>query len=195
MTELVKSLGIEWPILIAQVVNFAILLAILGKFVYKPVLKMLDERKEGVAKALEREEKAAAKLAAADAEKEKILVQARVESQRIIDEAKKDGEGVKTKLVASGKEEIAKMKADADKRLKDERARLVTEVKGEIGGLIVNTIEKTLGDVLDARTQGKMVEQALTVLREQNGIIKHQETITKQTSNSKQSHSIASRQV
>jgi len=166
MTELVKSLGIEWPILIAQVVNFAILLAILAKFVYKPVIKLLDERREGVAKTLEREEKAATKLAAADADREKILAQARLESQKIIDEAKRDGGEVKKKLLASTKEEIAKQKADADKRLKDERTRLVMEVKGEIGTLIVDTIEKTLGDVLDARTQGKMVEQALAAIRE-----------------------------
>lgn len=185
MTELLHSLGIEWPILIAQIVNFAILLAILGKFVYKPVLKMLDERKEGVAKALEREEKAAAKLAAADVEREKILVAARAESQSIIDEAKKDGEGMKAKLIATAREEIAKMKADAEKRLKDERARLVTEVKGEIGGLIVDTIEKAFSDVLDARTQGRMVEQALAVLREQNGNPKSEALNSKQTPNHK----------
>src|SRR3989338_5339878 len=167
MSELLHSLGIEWHILIAQVVNFAILLAILAKFVYKPVMRLLDERREGIAKALEREEKAAAKLASADTEKEKILAQARVESQALLDETKRDGEEVKKKLLASTKEEIAKQKADADKRLKDERTRLVMEVKGEIGTLIVDTIEKTLGDVLDARTQGKMVEQALSILREE----------------------------
>jgi F-type H+-transporting ATPase subunit b len=166
MSELLHSLGIEWPILIAQIANFAILLFILQRFVYKPVMRLLDERKEGAREALEREEKAAGKLAAADAEKEKILANARAESQKIIDEAKKDGETVKGKLVAAAKEEIAKMKSDSDKQLKDERARLVSEVKGEIGTLIVDTIEKSLSDVLDARTQGKMVEQALAVLRE-----------------------------
>jgi len=61
------------------------------------------------------------------------------------------------------------MQADAAKKLQDERVNLVTEVKSEIGTLIVDTIEKTLGDVLDERSQGKMVEQALAILREQNG--------------------------
>ena len=176
MAELLAKLGIEWPILLAQIVNFAILLAVLGKFVYKPVMRMLDERKEGVAKALEREEKASAKLASADAEREKILAQTRTDSQKLIDEAKQDGEDMKRKLLASAKEEIAKMKADADKRLKDERVRLVSDVKGEIGTLIVDTIEKTLGDVLDARAQGKMVEQALAVIRESNGGISNSES-------------------
>ncbi|OGW93873.1 MAG: ATP synthase F0 subunit B [Omnitrophica bacterium RIFCSPLOWO2_01_FULL_45_24] len=164
--ELLAKLGIEWPILLAQVVNFAILLTILAKFVYKPVMRMLDERREGIAKALEREEKTAAKLASADTEKEKILTQARMESQALLDATKRDGEALKQRIIASAKEEIAKLKTEADRKLKDERTRLITEVKGEIGGLIVDTIEKTLGDILDARTQGKMVEQALAAIRE-----------------------------
>lgn len=169
MSELLHSLGIEWPILVAQIINFAILLAILGKFVYKPVMRMLDERREGVAKALLREEKATEKLALADTGREKILAEARVESSKILDTAKKDGEDVRKKLLTSAKEDIGKMQAEAAKKLKDERIRLVSEVKGEIGTLIVATIEKTLGDVLDARAQGKMVEQALAAIREGDG--------------------------
>ena len=146
-------------ILIAQIINFAILLAVLLKFVYKPVMKMLDERKEGVAQALEREEKAAEKLASADTEREKILAEARVTTSAMLEEAKRDGEEVKKKLLASAKEEIAKMRDEAQKKLREEKTRLLTEVKGEVGSLIVSTIEQTLGDVLDARTQGKWLNK------------------------------------
>lgn len=169
MEELVKSLGIEWHILIAQMVNFAILLAVLGKFVYKPIMKLLDERREGVRKALEREERAAAKLAASEADKDKLLAQARADSQAIIDEAKRDGEELKKKLVAEAQENIKKMQLEAEQKLQSDKRRLVSEVKGEVGALIVDTIERTLGDVLDSRAQGKMVEQALAAIRETNG--------------------------
>jgi len=166
MSELLHSLGIEWHILIAQIINFAILLGVLVKFVYRPVLKVIDERKEGVAKALDREEKAVAKLAAAENDREKILAQARVEASALIEEAKRDGEEVKQRLLASAKEEIAREKSAVEKKNREDRARLLTEVKGEIGSLVVSTIEHTLGDVLDARAQGKMVEQALSAIRE-----------------------------
>lgn len=168
MSELLHSLGIEWPILIAQIVNFAILLAILGRFVYKPVMKMLDERRDGVRQAILREEAAAQKLSSAEADREKLLGEARLESSKLIEVAKKDGEEVKKKLLASAKEEIKKMHAEADMRLKAERERLASEVKKEIGALMVDAIEKTVGDVLDARSQGKMVEQALAILQEQS---------------------------
>jgi len=173
MQELLHSLGIEWPILIAQVINFAILVAILGKFVYKPVMRMLDDRREGVRKALEREEKAAANLALAETDRDKILAQARAESTKLIEEVKKDAEETKKKLIVSAKEEIGKMHAEAEKKLRDERVRLVSEVKGEVGTLVVDTIEKTFGDVLDARAQGKMVEQALAAIREATPHARH----------------------
>ncbi|MDO8594027.1 MAG: F0F1 ATP synthase subunit B [bacterium] len=166
MSELLHALGIEWKIIVAQAINFAILLFVLGKFVYKPVMKMLDERREGTLKAIEREEFSTKKLLEAEADKESILVQARVESQRILEAARQDGEEMKKKFAAAAKEEIAKMHAEASLRLKSERTKLLSEVKGEIGSLVVSTIEQTLGDVLDARTQGKMVEQALAAIRE-----------------------------
>lgn len=169
MAELIQSLGIEWPILIAQVVNFAILLGILWKFVYTPVMKLLDERRDGVRTALLREEHAAAKLAAAETDKANILAESRAESQKIIEAAKKDAEELKQKIIIVGKEEIQRMKQEAERKLHADKMRLITEVRGEIGNLIVGVVERALGDVLDTRAQGKMVEQALAVLREQNG--------------------------
>ena len=164
--ELIHALGIDGRLILAQVVNFAILLFVLGKFVYKPVIAMLDERREGIKRALDREEMAASKLASAETDKEAILKEARAESMRIIEAAREDGEELKKKLTATAKEEITKLQAENAKKLREERARLISEVKGEIGTLVVATIEQTLGDVLDARTQGKMVEQALAAIRE-----------------------------
>ena len=164
--EILTKLGINWPVMIAQVVNFAILLVILAKFVYKPVMNLLDERREGTKKAIEREEASTRKLQSAETEKAEILAVARAESQKILETARQNGEEVKKKLAAAAKDEITKMHADAQVKLRSEKAKLLAEVKGEIGTLIVSTIEQTLGDVLDARTQGKMVEQALSAIRE-----------------------------
>ena len=169
MQELIHALGIEWKIIIAQIINFTILLFILAKFVYNPVMRLLDERREGVKKTLENEEKAAAKLASAETDKDAILKEARAESSRIIETARVDAEEQKRRMVAATNVEVVKMHAEGQKKLKEEKSRLLVEVKGEIGTLIVATIEKTLGDVLDARTQGKMVEQALAAIRETNG--------------------------
>ncbi|PIQ68842.1 MAG: ATP synthase F0 subunit B, partial [Candidatus Taylorbacteria bacterium CG11_big_fil_rev_8_21_14_0_20_46_11] len=169
MAELLHSLGIEWHILIAQIINFAILLAVLAKFVYKPVLQMIDERREGTLRAIEREEHASTKLARAETDREAIIAEAHQESARVIEASRQTGEDLKKRLTADAKAEIAKSQASAEKKLKEDKVRLFGEVKAEIGTLVVTTIEQTLGDVLDPRTQGKMVEQALAAIRESNG--------------------------
>lgn len=166
MTELVKSLGIEWPVMVAQLVNFAILLFILGKFVYRPVIKLLDERRDGVARAAESEKQIAERLAGIGAERERFLVETRKESERIIDEAKKGGENTRKKLIEEAQAEILLMRAEAERRLAGEKNKLASEVRKEIGTLIVDAIERSFSDVLDARTQGRMVEQALAAIRE-----------------------------
>jgi len=166
MTELIHALGIEWPVLIAQIVNFAILLFVLQRFVYKPIIRMLDERRENARLALEREQHAEARMHSTDAEREQILDMARKESVALLEAARRDGEELKRKFLESAKEEAVRLRGEAEKRLRDERARILVEVKGELGTLVVDTIERSLGDVLDARAQGKMVEQALAAIRE-----------------------------
>ncbi len=169
MTELIHSLGIEWPVLVAQIVNFAILLAVLGRFVYKPVMKMLDERGQKVADTLARDKHSTEKLHALEAERAKMLAEARIASQKIIDEAKQDGEGVKKKMLDEARGEVARLRLEEDKRRVGEKARLVAEARRELGAIVVEAVERSLGDVLDARAQGKMVEQALAAIREGEG--------------------------
>ena len=166
MQELLHSLGINWSVMIAQIVNFAILLFILGRFVYKPVMRMLDERREGIADAARREKQIAEKLSGMASEREKLLAEARAESQRIIDEAKSGGETVQKRLLGEAQAEIARLRLEAEKRLAGEKIELVADVRREIGAVVVEAIERSFSDVLDARAQGKMVEQALAAIRE-----------------------------
>lgn len=173
MTELVQSLGINWPVMVAQIVNFAILLFILERFVYRPVMRMLDERREGIAESAKREKQIAEKLSQMEVEREKLLAEARVESQRIIDQAKQGGEAVQKKLFAEAHAETVRLRLEAEKGLAGEKAKLVADVRKEVGSVVVEAIERSFSDVLDARAQGRMVEQALAVLREQNGTKNH----------------------
>lgn len=166
MQELLHSLGINWSVMLAQIVNFTILLAVLAKFVYKPVLRLLDERREKIAEASRKEQRIAIELSAIGAEKEKVLAEARAESERLIEAAKKSGEEAKKKILAEAEAEVSRLKSESERHLAGEKSRLLQEVKREVGGLVIEAIEKGFGDALDARGQGRMVEQALAALRE-----------------------------
>ena len=88
MGETLQQLGIQWPKLIAQVVNFAIVLFILWKFAYKPVLAMLEQRRQKIAESMANADKIKAELAATEASRRQILDKANVDSNKFIEEAR-----------------------------------------------------------------------------------------------------------
>ncbi|MDO8564842.1 MAG: F0F1 ATP synthase subunit B [bacterium] len=166
MQELLHSLGINWGVMLAQIVNFTILLLVLAKFVYKPVMRLLDERRDKIAAAEKHGQEIAKQMEVLEQDREKVLSEARLESGRMIEEAKKSGEEARKRILAEAEMEVLKMRKEGEKRLAADKQRLLQEVKREIGGLVIETIEKGLSDALDAKSQGRMVEQALAALRE-----------------------------
>ena len=168
MNELFHSLGINWQVMVAQIVNFAILLFILGKFVYRPVVTVLEERRNKVIADKESSDALAQKLREVEVKKEQVLAEARKESERILASAKASGKEVRERMLAETGEEIAKQRVEEERRMKGEREKLLQSVKQEIGEVVASAVERSFGDILDEHSQGKMVEQALAVLREAN---------------------------
>lgn len=90
--EALDSLGIDWKLFIAQVINFIVLLLVLWKFLYGPIVSMLSDRKKKIEQGLKDNEEARAKLEATNAETRKLLTEASLESEKIIKAAKKEME-------------------------------------------------------------------------------------------------------
>jgi F-type H+-transporting ATPase subunit b len=88
MGETLHSLGIYWPKLVAQMVNFAIVLFILWKFAYRPVLKMLEERRQKVAEAMINAQKAREELARTEAQRQQVLAETNAQANKLIEEAR-----------------------------------------------------------------------------------------------------------
>src|SRR5512143_3804889 len=89
------SLGINLPLLLAFIINFIILLALLGKFLYKPVLKMLDERGQKIRESMEQAEAIRRDYEQAKAEVQRQIEKGRQEGQAIIAQAVQRGEVLK----------------------------------------------------------------------------------------------------
>src|SRR5208283_1973413 len=88
MAETLQSMGIQWPKLIAQAVNFAIVLFILWRWAYRPVFAMLDARREKIAEAMADADKIKADLAKTEAERREILTKAGDQANKLIEEAR-----------------------------------------------------------------------------------------------------------
>ena len=139
------ALGIEWPLLLAQVVNFLMLLVLLRMFLYKPVLNMLNARKERIAQSMKDAERVSAAAREAEQEKAKVLEQARREAQEIRVQATRDAEKIAQDVRSRADLEATeiRMKAQADAAKQAELA--LADANKQIADLAMMATEKLLG--------------------------------------------------
>ena len=161
MSELFTKLGINWKLLVAQVVNFLILLLVLYKFAYGPILKMLEKRTGKIEKGLKDAEAAEKKLKESQKKQEEILNKARREAQDIVEKAQARSEKTKSEILAEAKNQSDKIIADAKVQIKQEKEKSVAEIKSEIGGLVVAATEKVLSEKLDEKKDMEMIESVI----------------------------------
>lgn len=139
------ALGIEWTLLLAQIVNFGILIILLRMFLYQPVLKMLNARKERIAQSMKDAERVSAAAREAEQEKGKVLEQARREAQEIRAQATRDAEKIAQDVRGRAEQEATdiRMKAQADAGKQVELA--LADANKQIADLAIMATEKLLG--------------------------------------------------
>jgi F-type H+-transporting ATPase subunit b len=157
--DALNSLGIDWKLLLAQIINFLILFLILRKFLFAPIVKMLGERKDKIAKGLKDAQSAQERLDEASAEAKKVVSKAMHEAQTIIASAKKEAEDQKNKIIAEAQEKATKTIQEAKERAKAEEDKLVAHSKSRLGELVVVALEKILGTTQDEKSIDKVISQ------------------------------------
>ena len=86
--EIARTFGVDWPHLIAQIISFGIVCALLHKFAYQRVLAMLEERRQEIAEGLANAEKIKAELARTEAQRQEVMAQANAQATKLIEEAR-----------------------------------------------------------------------------------------------------------
>ncbi|MBI3115337.1 MAG: F0F1 ATP synthase subunit B [Candidatus Kerfeldbacteria bacterium] len=162
MGELLHELGIDWRLLIASLVNFALLFFILKKYAYKPILGMLEKREKMVADSVDQSQKIEQEFRALQERKEQELRGARAEATKIIEEAARKADELKHELVRDAKAEAKKLVAQTKAELVAEREALKASVRDEVADLVVDATEKVLGEKLTAAADRKLVERSLS---------------------------------
>lgn len=138
--EILNSIGIEPKLLIAQIVNFLLLLLVLYKFLYNPILKMLKDREERIEKSLKQCEDIEIKVENTAKEREEIILSARKESSKIIEEAKKTGESLKESMVLSAKDEAKEILENVKKDIEKEKELMFKEIKDDTADIIAQAV-------------------------------------------------------
>lgn len=160
MGDTLQQLGIYWPKLLAQTINFGIVLFVLWKFAYRPVLAMLDQRRQKIAESMVNAEKMKAELAKAEVQRQEILSQANAQANKMIEEARAAAARVQEVETQKAVAQAADIMTKAQQAAAAEHARMLAELRREVGRLVVNTTGKVTGKVLTPEDQQRLAEEA-----------------------------------
>ncbi len=154
-----EQFGFDWRYFIAQIVSFGIVALLLHRFAYKPVLKVLEDRKQRIAESLANAEKIKHELANAQTKTQEIMVQAGQQATKMIEEARaaaaKVQEQETQKAIAAAQAIVEK----ARQATQAEHAKMLTDLRREVGRLVVETTAKVTGKVLTLEDQQRLAEE------------------------------------
>lgn len=149
-----------------QIILFILLLLLLRKFAWKPILKAVEQREEGIRNALAAAEDAKKEMQNVTADSEKLLQEARAEREAMLKEARE----IKEKMIADAKAQAQaegeKIVAQAQQSIEGEKKAAIADIKSQVAELSVEIAEKVLRDQLsDKNKQLKLVDQLVSDIK------------------------------
>jgi F-type H+-transporting ATPase subunit b len=159
--EAITSLGIDAKLLIAQIINFLILLFLLSKFLYKPIVAMLDKRSETIKKSLDDAKKIEEDLKNTEVRTTECLGKAQEEAKKIVADAKKSADEEAKKMIAQAEKRAAEISDKAKAEVAEEKDKAKKEIRQEVATLVAMATEKIIGKEVDAVKDEKLVKEII----------------------------------
>jgi len=157
--KVASTFGVDWSHLIAQIVSFCIVCALLHRFAYRPILNMLEQRRRQIAEGLADSDRMKAALLRTETERHEMLAQANAQAAKLIEEARTAAarlfEQETQKAIVAAQEIITKSREAAVQ----EHARMLAELRQEVGGLVVQTAAAVTGKILTAEDQRRLADE------------------------------------
>lgn len=155
--QLLQAFGVHWSLLLAQVVNFILLIIVLNKFVYGPVLKVIDQRRKIAAETIEKAKEIAHLRQSMEREHKDVLRKADEEAGAILQRAKAEAEALRKETEEQAHHKAEQIVEAGMRRLEGERASVLAELQQTLGKLIVLSTEKILRRALSDEDQKRLV--------------------------------------
>jgi F-type H+-transporting ATPase subunit b len=157
----IASLGFSLPGLIQQLVNFTILLIVLRLFLYKPLFRVLDERKRRIQEGIDRASQAASTAAESEAEARRILEEARTEGQDAVRRAQESAARLREELEARARQDADQIVARAREEIALERDQAVEQLRREFADLTIVAAERVINQSLDRQAHQRLIDEVL----------------------------------
>lgn len=161
MAELFEKLGIDWKLLIANTATFFIVLWVLRKFAFKPLMAVMDKRQKTIGEGLDAAKRSQEELKAIQDEKQRVMEQAKTEALQILQSTQADAGKLREQLLTQAQADASALKAKTQADLERQKQQMLAEAKGELAELVVAATEKVVGEQLDAKLSKKLADQAI----------------------------------
>lgn len=154
-----EALGINFGLLIVQIIAFIIVFLTLNAWVYQPMLNMMETRKQKIAQGLEDARIAADARASAEKDAAKIVADAQVEASKIVREATERASTAGKDVKAAAEAEAAKAREAAMAEAQLERNRILGDLRGQVASLAIAAANKLVGEALDEKKQRALLDE------------------------------------
>jgi len=159
MESLISTFHLDLKLFIAQLVNFSVVFAVLYFFAFKPLVKVMAERSEKIAKSLQDADEIEKRLSATEVEHTDIISAAKKQANLIVEEADKRGEERRGELINKAKEDIGQVINAERAKMDRDKAETLKEIKAEISDLVVLTVEKLLNEKMTSDKDQELIKK------------------------------------
>jgi F-type H+-transporting ATPase subunit b len=153
------ALGINLGYFLVQVLNFLIIVFVINAWIVKPVVGLLERRRESIAQGLEDARVAAEARANAEAEAEKVLTEAQAKAGQIVREATERAESAAKDIKASAEADVVRAREEAKVEVEQEKVRVLGDLRGQVAALAMAAAQRLVGDALDEQRQHRLIEE------------------------------------
>lgn len=159
MESLVSTFHLDLNLFIAQTVNFAIVLAVLYFFAFKPIVKVMEERSQKIEKSLNDAKEIETKLGEAEDERKGIIAEAKKAATEIMENANLQGEARQKEMIDKAREDIGQIINAEKAKIQAEKAETLKALKAETAELVVLTVEKLLKEKMDSDKDQELIKK------------------------------------
>ena len=163
--QIANTFGVDWPHLLSQIVSFTVVCLLLQRFAYKPIVKLLAERRAQIAEGIAEREKIRNELAQAQARRQEIIVKADAEASALVEEAHTAAAAVRQRETQKAMAEAEQIVLKSREVAVQEHARMLRVLKEELGALVVQATSVATGKVLTADDQKRLAQETLNEVR------------------------------
>ncbi len=163
-----EKLGVELPLLITQIINFVIMIFVLTKLLYKPILKGLEKRRQKIEEGLKLTETVKIEEEHLQKRREEMVKEARIEARAILEEAKKAAKDASDEIINQGKQEVQTLKLKMENELNVRHSEMVKKLTLTTVTTATEMVKKLLPKLLNDKTQHDLVMTQLELMEKQH---------------------------